>query len=254
MRRACTLLLALVACAPPRAPASPPAQEPDATASREAERRDTLARHVASFVRHGRPARGWTPPPPPPGTLGHAELIARGIHMVELYNSVSATPEEAEAEFLLEIAVVFLRAEPLAADPEAAFMALAHAIKILKFQLEHYPQTPSSAAARVLLGASYWRLGARDDDAVRWFEAATRTDPDHPCTQLAWIALGDRLCRDGDVAAADAHFARAQRGPNRAAAELAAARAGCRDLDTPLGPGFYPEHHQPRRPRDRLCR
>jgi hypothetical protein len=180
--------------------------------------------------------------------------MASGVHMVELYNSVSVTPEEGEAEFLLEIAVVFLRAEALAAEPEPAFLALAHAIRTLKFQLEHYPRTPFSAAAMVLLGTSYWRLGFRDDDAVRWFEAATETYPDHVCTQLAWIALGDRLCRQGDSIAADVRFARAQQGPNHVAAELAAARAGCRNLDAPLGPGFFLEYRGPRRWPHTLCR
>lgn len=254
MRRACSLLLALLACAPPRPPASPPAHEPDSTARRDAERREKLARYTESFARHGRPDRGWTPPPPPPGTITHAELMAYGVHLIELFNTVSTTPEEYEAEFLLEIAVVFLRAEHLAADPGAGFLALAHAIRVLKYQLEHYPQTPWSPAATVLLGAARWRLGFRDDEAMQSFEAATRSYPDHVCTQLAWIALGDRQCRRGDVDGADADFARAQQGPNPVAAELAAARVGCRNLDAPLGPGFFLEYRGPRRMRDKLCR
>lgn len=257
MRRACSLLLALVACAPPRAPASPPApapQQPDATARSDAERREKLAQYTAEFARHGRPDRGWTPPPPPPGTLTHAELMARGVYLIDLFNTTSVTPEEGEAELVLEIAVVFLRAQHLAADPEAGFLALAYAIRVLKYQLKHYPHTPYSPAATVLLGAAGWRLGFRDDEAMEAFEAATRSYPDHVCTQLAWIALGDRQCRRGDVDGADLDFARAQRGPNPVAAELAAARAGCQNLDAPLGPGFFLEHRGPRRMRDGLCR
>lgn len=137
-----------------------------------------------------------------------------------------------------------LSAERLATSPTAAYLDLGRAIKVLKHLLEHHPHTPARERAMLAIAVAYWRLGTCDDRALQWFEALTQEYPTGICSQLAFIALGDELCRRGATDEANLRYARALEGTNGVAAQLAAAREGCRELATPLGPGFFPELHR----------
>lgn len=239
----------LGACVPVRAPARAPVSSPAPTSgvapvdaqARAAEDARKLARAVAVFERFGRADNGWSPPRP----VKHSaeELRALAGHGVDSYNRHDYDDEDA-ALVLLNAAERLLSAERLADSPTAAYLDLGRAIKVLKHLLEHHPRTSASERAMLALAVAFWRVGTYDDRALQWFEALTREYPTGICSQLAFIAIGDELCRRGAREEADLRYARAQEGDNEVAARLAAAREGCRDLEAPLGPGFYRELHR----------
>ncbi len=220
-------------------PATAPADAQARAKAVEAARK--LARSVADFERFGRPDNGWSPPRPVKRSAAELRELAR--HIVDSYNRHDYDDEDA-ARVLLHVAELLLSAERLADTPTDAYLDLGRAIVALKHLLEHHPNTTASERAMLALAVAFWRLGTYDDRAQQWFETLTREYPTGICSQLAFIALGDDLCRRGAKDEANLRYARAQEGPNRAAAQLAAAREGCRELAAPLGPGFYREMHR----------
>lgn len=240
-----TLFLVLGACAPGRAPAPAPVLAPvfapvTAAAAADARAR-TIARAVANFERFGRADNGWSPPRP---VKHHAEQLREQARVrIDSYNRHDYG-DEGGAEVLLSAAEFLLFAERLADSPTAAYLDLGRAIQVLKHLLEFHPHTPSSERAMLAVAVGFWRLGTYDDRAQHWFEALTREFPTGVCAQLAFIAIGDELCRRGAKDEANLRYTRAQEGANPVAARLAAAREGCRELEAPLGPGFYRELHR----------
>jgi len=251
MHGAQVVLLALVVCGPAPPPGGKPSSAPDHAQAGPDERRESLARAAADFVRNGRPDRGWSRRPH--ADLTHDELIARADELLDLFNSTHSSAIADDAALLLEIADAYIAASSLAPTPEAAFEALGLGITALKELLERYPDTPSSEVAMLTLGVAYWRLGTYDDKALHWFDALTRRSPDGVCSQLAWIAKGHASCMRGAVTKANECFAHAQRGANPVAAQLAETHMNCRDLDTPLGSGYYVERGRSARSKQSLC-
>jgi hypothetical protein len=171
--------------------------------------------------------------------MSYAQLRTKAGDYVKIYNDGISDDEASAAALLAEVAFLFLAAERVAPTSEAVFESLVQGVRHLRASFERYPEVKPSPRAMLALGVAYHRLGTYDVKAQRRFRTLTEVDPDGACAQLAWIALGDDACRRGEVEEANLSFARAQAGANRDAAQLAATRSGCRDLDAPLGAEFF---------------